>query len=116
MKLIRLMTLAAATFIAGTTFAISDTSVSPQRLRRSRLLWKPLAARPTKWRRARAACSPLKWMTPNARTESTTSNSIRTSRSSLCCATERKRLSPWPRQSALVLVVHRHRSDDALGP
>jgi hypothetical protein len=29
MKLIRLMTLAAASFIAGTTFAISDTPVSP---------------------------------------------------------------------------------------
>jgi hypothetical protein len=29
MKLIRLMTLASATFIAGTTFAISDTPVSP---------------------------------------------------------------------------------------
>jgi hypothetical protein len=31
MKLIRLMTLAAASFIAGTTFAISDTPVSPSR-------------------------------------------------------------------------------------
>ena len=29
MKLIRLMTLAAVSFIAGTTFAISDTPVSP---------------------------------------------------------------------------------------
>jgi hypothetical protein len=116
MKLIRLMTLASATFIAGTTFAISDTLVSPTEAEKIKTFWKPLAARSTRWRRARAACSPLKWMTPNARTGSTTSNSIRTSRSSLCCATEGSRLRGSLDSLRLVLVADCQWSDDALGP
>jgi hypothetical protein len=67
MKLICLMTLAAATFIAGTTFAISDTPVSPTEAEKIKTSLEAFGCTADEMeKRARAACAsirpPIPWL------------------------------------------------------
>ena len=105
------MTLAAPPSLAGTTFAISDTPVSgAEASEDQKNFLEAFGCTADENEKSESSVFAFEVDNTKCKDKNETSNSIRICKNHHYAARLSARgFAPWPRQSALVLIVHRHR-------